>query len=175
PVPQQYAAATGNSGTGSKARATKPVTNVSAEEAGLLKEIDAINDLNRTEISVEVATRARSGEKGLSALKDIETPIEAQITTLGLGQFGLKIIPVLVDAGTLYLNDPSLAGQYGRNAILVERAKYAKVPLTTIARQQGLSSVATLDQEAKGVALNLSYELAGVRADIGSSPIGFPV
>ncbi|MFZ6659060.1 tetratricopeptide repeat protein, partial [Undibacterium sp. TJN19] len=42
PVPQQYAAATGNSGTGSKARATKPVTNVSAEEAGLLKEIDAI-------------------------------------------------------------------------------------------------------------------------------------
>ncbi|MFZ6659204.1 cellulose synthase subunit BcsC-related outer membrane protein, partial [Undibacterium sp. TJN19] len=42
-------------------------------------------------------------------------------------------------------------------------------------RQQGLSSVATLDQEAKGVALNLSYELAGVRADIGSSPIGFPV
>ncbi|MFZ6771055.1 cellulose synthase subunit BcsC-related outer membrane protein, partial [Undibacterium sp. Di26W] len=100
---------------------------------------------------------------------------EAQISTLGLGQFGLKIIPVLADAGTLALNDTNIAGQYGRNAILVERAKYAKVPFTTIARQQGLSNVASLDQEAKGVALSLSYELAGVRADIGSSPIGFPI
>jgi hypothetical protein len=167
PVPQQYAAT-------SRAKPVKAV-NVSAEEAALLKEIDAINDLKRTEVSVEVAGRARSGEKGLSALTDIEIPIEARINTLGLGQFGLKIIPVVVDAGTLFQNDPAVSGQFGRNAIVVERARYAKVPFTTIARQQGLPNVATLDQEAKGVALNLSYELAGVRADIGSSPIGFPV
>ncbi|MFZ6723762.1 tetratricopeptide repeat protein, partial [Undibacterium sp. Ji49W] len=167
-------------GTGSISAArklTKPgqSSNVSPEEASLLKEIDAINELNQSQVTVEVAGRSRSGEKGLSALNGVELPIEAQISTLGLGQFGLKIIPVLADAGTLALNDTNIAGQYGRNAILVERAKYAKVPFTTIARQQGLSNVATLDQEAKGVALNLSYELAGVRADIGSSPIGFPV
>ncbi|MFZ6781048.1 cellulose synthase subunit BcsC-related outer membrane protein [Undibacterium sp. Ji83W] len=171
PVPQQYAVANSNS---SKAKPVK-AANVSAEEAALLKEIDSINELKRTEVSVEVATRTRSGEKGLSALTDIEIPIEARINTLGLGQFGLKIIPVVVDAGTLYLNDPAISGQFGRNAIVVERAKYSKVPFTTIARQQGLSNVATLDEEAKGVALNLSYEMAGVRADIGSSPIGFPV
>ncbi|MFZ6643391.1 cellulose synthase subunit BcsC-related outer membrane protein [Undibacterium sp. TC4M20W] len=171
PVPQQYAVANSNS---SKARPVK-AANVSAEEAALLKEIDSINELKRTEVSVEVATRARSGEKGLSALTDVEIPIEARINTLGLGQFGLKIIPVVADAGTLYLNDPAVSGQFGRNAIVVERARYAKVPFTTIARQQGLSNVATLDEEAKGVALNLSYEIAGVRADIGSSPIGFPV
>ncbi|MBC3921164.1 BCSC C-terminal domain-containing protein, partial [Undibacterium sp. CY18W] len=167
-------------GTGSISAARKlgkpaQSTNVSPEEASLLKEIDAINELNQSQVTVEVAGRSRSGEKGLSALNGVELPIEAQISTLGLGQFGLKIIPVLADAGTLALNDTNIAGQYGRNAILVERAKYAKVPFTTIARQQGLSNVASLDQEAKGVALNLSYELAGVRADIGSSPIGFPV
>ncbi|MBC3921103.1 BCSC C-terminal domain-containing protein, partial [Undibacterium sp. CY18W] len=205
PIPQQYASgnaanvggnaggASGTSGyssgsayasnpagTGSISAARKlgkpaQSTNVSPEEASLLKEIDAINELNQSQVTVEVAGRSRSGEKGLSALNGVELPIEAQISTLGLGQFGLKIIPVLADAGTLALNDTNIAGQYGRNAILVERAKYAKVPFTTIARQQGLSNVATLDQEAKGVALNLSYELAGVRADIGSSPIGFPV
>ncbi|MFZ6781047.1 cellulose synthase subunit BcsC-related outer membrane protein [Undibacterium sp. Ji83W] len=174
PVPQQYAAAPANVAQVSKARPVK-AANVSAEEAALLKEIDSINELKRTEVSVEVATRTRSGEKGLSALTDIEIPIEARINTLGLGQFGLKIIPVVVDAGTLYLNDPAISGQFGRNAIVVERAKYSKVPFTTIARQQGLSNVATLDEEAKGGALNLSYEMAGVRADIGSSPIGFPV
>ncbi|MFZ6770873.1 tetratricopeptide repeat protein, partial [Undibacterium sp. Di26W] len=203
PVPQQYAAsatgpaggagttgyasgsayaanATDNANTGSVTTARKlsksgQTTNVSPEEAALLKEIDALNELNHSQVSVEVAGRARSGEKGLSVLNGVELPIEAQISTLGLGQFGLKIIPVLADAGTLALNDTNIAGQYGRNAILVERAKYAKVPFTTIARQQGLSNVASLDQEAKGVALSLSYELAGVRADIGSSPIGFPI
>ena len=162
-VPQQYS---------SKAKASKPV---SAEEASLQKEIDSINELSRTQVSVEVAGRSRSGEKGLSALNGVEIPIEAQISTLGLGQFGLKIIPVLADAGSLNLNDTSVAGQFGRNAILVERAKYAKLPFTTIAGQQGLSKTSSLDQEAKGVALNLSYELAGVRLDLGSSPIGFPI
>ncbi|MCH8622854.1 cellulose synthase subunit BcsC-related outer membrane protein [Undibacterium sp. TS12] len=176
PVPQQYAQyATGSNTNNTVNRSKARVANVSAEEAALQKEIDAINELSRTEVSVEVAGRSRSGEKGLSALNDIETPIEAQISTLGLGQFGLKIIPVLADAGTLYLNDTNVAGQFGRNAILVERAKFAKVPFTTIARQQGLSNVASLDEQAKGVALNLSYELAGIKADIGASPIGFPV
>ncbi|MFZ6744043.1 cellulose synthase subunit BcsC-related outer membrane protein [Undibacterium sp. JH2W] len=186
-VPQQYAsggssvnyvgtvaANTSNAAVPSRSKASKPA-NVSAEEAALLKEIDAINELNHSDITVAVAGRVRSGEKGLSALSDLETPIEARLSTLGLGQFGLKIIPVVADAGTLNLNDSNIAGQFGRNAIVVERAKYAKVPFTTIARQQGLPTVASLDEEAKGVALSLSYEIAGVRADIGSSPIGFPI
>ncbi|MFZ6875432.1 cellulose synthase subunit BcsC-related outer membrane protein [Undibacterium sp. Di27W] len=169
PVPQQYAATTPG-----RSKASKPA-NVSAEESALLKEIDAINELNHSDITVAVAGRVRSGEKGLSALSDLETPIEARLSTLGLGQFGLKIIPVVADAGTLNLNDSNIAGQFGRNAIVVERARYAKVPFTTIARQQGLPTTASLDEEAKGVALSLSYEIAGVRADIGSSPIGFPI
>ncbi|MBI3729150.1 MAG: tetratricopeptide repeat protein [Burkholderiales bacterium] len=64
-----------NQTTPSKARPAK-AANMSAEEAALLKEIDSINELKRTEVSIEVATRARSGEKGLSALTDIEIPIE---------------------------------------------------------------------------------------------------
>ncbi|MBC3911616.1 tetratricopeptide repeat protein, partial [Undibacterium umbellatum] len=52
-VPQQYAAANTTAAT-SRAKPVK-ATNVSPEEAALLKEIDAINDLKRTEVSVEVA------------------------------------------------------------------------------------------------------------------------
>ena len=148
---------------------------VTQEEAALAKEIESLNELNRSQVTAEFSSRVRSGEKGLSQLKDLEMPVEVQVSTLGMGQFGLKIIPVVVDAGTMYLNDPSISGQFGRNAILVERAKFGKVPFTTIARQQGLSAVSALEQDAKGMALNLSYEIAGVKADIGSSPIGFPV
>ncbi|MFZ6771059.1 hypothetical protein ACO0LM_28765, partial [Undibacterium sp. Di26W] len=106
--------ATDNANTGSVTTARKlsksgQTTNVSPEEAALLKEIDALNELNHSQVSVEVAGRVRSGEKGLSALNGVELPIEAQISTLGLGQFGLKIIPVLADAGTLALNDTNIA------------------------------------------------------------------
>ncbi len=148
---------------------------VSPEEAALLKEIDAINDMRRTQVTASINVRARSGEKGMSQLKDIEAPIEAQINTLGLGQFGLKIIPVMLDAGSFGVNDTNVAGQFGKNAILVERAKYAKLPVTTILKQRGLPAFSEVAQEANGVALNLSYELAGVKVDLGTSPSGFPV
>ncbi len=148
---------------------------VSPEEAALMKEIDAINEMRRTQVTADISIRARSGEKGLSQLKDIETPIEAQINTLGLGQFGLKIIPVMLDAGSFGVNDTNVAGQFGKNAILVERAKYAKLPVTTILKQRGLPANPEIAQEANGVALSMSYELAGVKVDIGTSPSGFPV
>lgn len=148
---------------------------VSPEEAALLKEIDAINEMRRTQLTADISVRARSGEKGMSQLKDIETPIEAQINTLGLGQFGLKIIPVMLDAGSLGVNDTNVAGQFGKNAILVERAKFAKLPVTTILKQRGLPANSEIAQEAHGVALNMSYELAGVKVDLGTSPSGFPV
>ncbi|MBC3884437.1 cellulose biosynthesis protein BcsC [Undibacterium griseum] len=148
---------------------------ISPEEAALMKEIDDLNALNRSEVTIGATARARSGQSGLSQLKDIETPIEAHITTLGMGQFGLKVIPVMIDAGTLQLNDTSVAGQFGRNTILNERAKYAKTTLPQVARERGLSDVAALDQVAKGVALNLSYELAGFKLDAGSSPMNFPI
>lgn len=143
--------------------------------ASLQQEIDAIQDLNKSAVSAGFSARARSGEKGLSQLKDLETPIELQVASLGKGQLGLKLIPVLVDAGTLYLNDTSIAGQYGRNAQLNERAKFDKQPFTTIAAQEGLPNVPALTQQAKGVALSLSYEIASLKIDVGASPVGFAV
>lgn len=154
-----------------------PMTNapLSGEQASLQQEIDAIQDLNKSALSVGFSARARSGEKGLSQLKDLETPIELQVSSLGKGQLGLKIIPVMLDAGTLSLNDVSVAGQYGRNAELNERAKFDKVPFTTIARQEGLPDLPSLSQQSTGVALSLSYEIASLKIDVGASPVGFPI
>ena len=168
--------------SGARESATSPgsakkqaVQNVSPEEEALMKEIDSLNELNRSEVTVGLASRARSGQSGLSQLKDTEMPMEAHLSTLGYGQFGLKIIPVVIDPGVLYLNDPNTGGLFGKNVILSQQAQYAKVPFTTIAQQQGLSNAASIDQIAKGVALSLSYELSGFKLDIGSSPIGFPI
>jgi hypothetical protein len=85
------------------------------------------------------------------------------------------VIPVVIDAGTLQLNDANIAGQFGRNTILNEQAKFAKVAFSTQARTRGLSDASSIEQVAKGVALNLSYELAGVKLDVGSSPLNFPI
>lgn len=161
--------------TGRKTDSAASTAPVSAEEAALIKEIDALNELNRSEVTAGFAARARSGQSGLSQLKDLETPIEAHITTLGYGQFGLKVIPVVIDAGTLQLNDANIAGQFGRNTILNEQAKFAKVAFSTQARTRGLSDASSIEQVARGVALNLSYELAGVKLDVGSSPLNFPI
>ena len=150
-------------------------SNISPQEEALMKEIDSLNELNRSEVTVEVTSRARSGQSGLSQLKDTEVPIEGHLSTLGLGQFGLKIIPVVLDPGNLNINDPNSGGLFGKNVILSQQAQFASVPLTTIAQQQGLSNIASLDQRTSGVALSLSYELSGFKLDIGSSPIGFPL
>ena len=148
---------------------------VSPEELALQKEIDSLSELNRSEVTAGVSLRARSGQSGLSQMKTTEVPIEGHLTTLGMGNFGLKIIPVVLDSGTLDLNDTNVAGQYGKNLILNERAKFAGTPFTTVAKAQGLNSVAAIQQEARGTALQISYELNGFKLDLGSSPSGFPV
>lgn len=154
---------------------TQENTQPSPEEAALIKEIDALRELDRSDVAIGLNARARSGQSGLSQLKDIETPIEAHLSTLGMGQFGLKIIPVQIDAGTLNLNDSNVAGQFGKNTIINERAKFASQSFTSVAQARGLSNVASIDQVAKGVALNISWELSGFKADIGSSPLNFPI
>lgn len=168
------AASVGDS-AGGNARSALTRAPASAEEASLLEEIDALNSLNRSQVSVGFAARARSGEKGLSQLKDIEMPIELYLSSLGMGQMGLKIIPVSVDAGTLYLNDPAISGQFGKNAGINERAKFAKQTFSSVAAKAGLSSVSQLSEQAKGVALSLTYELSGFKLDAGTSPTDFPV
>jgi len=177
-APVAYSGATVNSRSGAtlpKSISSSGASNVSPEEEALMREIDSLSELNRSEVTVGLTARARSGQSGLSQLKDLETPIEAHLSTLGYGQFGLKIIPVLIDPGVLNLNDPNSGGLFGKNVILSQRAQSAKVTFATIAQQQGLSNVASIAQETKGVALSLSYELAGFKVDVGSSPIGFPI
>ncbi|MFZ6673836.1 cellulose synthase subunit BcsC-related outer membrane protein [Undibacterium sp. Xuan67W] len=168
-------AATGSDSVGGTARSALTRAPASAEEASLLEEIDALNSLNRSQVSVGFAARARSGEKGLSQLKDIEMPIELYLSSLGMGQMGLKIIPVSIDAGTLYLNDQAISGQFGKNAGINERAKFAKQSFSSVAAKAGLSSVSQLSEQAKGVALSLTYELSGFKLDAGTSPTDFPV
>jgi cellulose synthase operon protein C len=103
-----------------------------------------------------VTVRARSGTPGLDQLADISAPLEASIVPDGIGgRIAASVTPVLLDNGTLSGTANIL--RFGSNAGTGKMA----VPTTNT---------------AEGVGLGVSYHLGKVlSADIGSSPLGFPV
>ncbi len=100
----------------------------------------------------------KSGTPGISGLKAIELPVEVRVPVGYAGQAFVHIDPVSVDAGNLQLDDLYNLRQYGKIQALAPGG---------IAGAPG--------QSAHGTAIALGYETADVRADIGTTPLGFPV
>jgi hypothetical protein len=71
-------------------------------------------------------------------------------------RFTFTAEPVLVDAETLDLGDRSVARRFGS------------------IRAHLMDDVASVDQSAEGVALNLAWRFRGLTLDVGSTPLGFP-
>lgn len=117
-------------------------------------------ELRRLEASVGawasagLASRSRRGESGLSRLLAIETPLDLVGPEWELGRLGLRVKPVVLDAG-------EVSGE--RN----------KLRFGTLALINGESD--DLDQSADGVAVSLSYRVGEFSADIGTTPLGFEV
>ncbi|MES0873818.1 cellulose biosynthesis protein BcsC [Sinimarinibacterium thermocellulolyticum] len=100
------------------------------------------------------ASRSRRGESGLSRLLAIETPFDLASQEWELGRLGLRVKPVVLDAGTV-------SGL--RN----------KLRFGTLALINGESG--DLDQSADGIALSLGWRIGEFAADIGTTPLGFDV
>ncbi len=109
-----------------------------------------------TRASGDVTFRARSGTPGLDRLADISAPLVASVAPDGIsGRITARVTPVLLDNGTLSGTENIL--HFGSNA----GAGTLAVPAT---------------KTATGAALDLSYQHGSLlSADIGSSPLGFPV
>lgn len=108
---------------------------------------------------IETGYRERSGEAGLSALKEL-TGSAAISTGVGNGRLSAKAEAVVLDGGA-----PSASGQarFGGNglpeaAAIVGRVDQANVPVGT--------------QHASGVALSASYTSPLLHLEAGTTPLG---
>jgi tetratricopeptide (TPR) repeat protein len=100
-----------------------------------------------------------NGASGISNLTVVELPIEVRVPVGDSGgRVFAQVDPVTADAGTLQSSD------------LYDTRQYGKVLALSPGGISGASG-----QSARGNAVALGYDRDGLRADIGSTPIGFPV
>jgi predicted Zn-dependent protease len=131
---------------------------------GLSAEID--HSMTELRASMAPATEAgaalrnRSGTSGLSALTDLSLPLEASFSPGGVGRLRLLAQPVFLFAGSVGAS-ASAQSQFGTQALSVGPS--------------GLHGPIAGGQNASGVLLNLAYSYGWLDADIGGTPIGFPV
>lgn len=99
------------------------------------------------------------GVPGVSNLTTAEIPIEARVPVgYGGGLAFVQVDPVSINAGTPLLSDLYNLRQYGK-ILTAPGGTIASVPV----------------QSSSGTALAVGYEGGGLRADIGTTPLGFPV
>ncbi len=127
---------------------------------------DEIADMERRRARGYVATGTDYLNKpgvspGISNLTKLELPVEIHMP-IGYGgeQTFVSVDPVYANAGALQLADNYDFLRYGK----------------TLAMDPGMYSRAVASpQDVRGVALAAGYEGDGLRVDIGSTPLGFPV
>lgn len=119
---------------------------------------DELREVQQSQISsfsVGGVARARQGEAGMSQLSEIQAPVQLKMN-VGDGHLLLGVTPTGVSAG-------SPGSSYG--AI----SRFGGGPDTAMAMpERGAGS-----QSDSGIGLSVGYESGGLRADIGSTPLGF--
>lgn len=126
----------------------------------LSREIDReLNSLKKqTAIIVDggLGFRGRSGESGLGRVNELNVPVKARIP-VGNAALVPTIMPVTLDAGTIAA-DPSTLARYGANSIV------------------GLAGVIQPNNaRATGIAFGMGIDWGRLTADVGSTPLGFPI
>jgi tetratricopeptide (TPR) repeat protein len=144
PVQQNVPAPMWNNGPGALA---------AAGPLSVQQELDQINQETTSTVSGGVSIHNRSGEQGLSALTDIEAPLEGRVRA-GNGHIVVRVTPVTLDSGTA-------DGRYDVSS------RFGSGPAAAT------GSTAINAQNAQGVGLSAGYETNHYRLDVGTTPIGF--
>jgi hypothetical protein len=108
--------------------------------------------------------RDRSGTSGLSRLDEYTVPLEATFSPAGVGRITLLATPALLRAGSLGGNTYSQS-QFGTGALGL-RYNTSTFATSYVGASPG-------NQHADGVGLDLAYQLNNLKADFGTTPIGF--
>lgn len=144
--------------TGTLAMAGQPAFPEQPLQTEAEEEIARMERRREGHVSAGYDIRSKPGTAGVSAFTTTELPIEARIPLGYSGHALVHIDPVSADAGTLSPNDLYTLDRYGQIQALAP-AGIAGVPR----------------QSARGVAVAVGYETDDWRADIGTTPLGFPV
>ncbi|MDO8310636.1 MAG: cellulose synthase subunit BcsC-related outer membrane protein, partial [Sideroxyarcus sp.] len=128
------------------------------------KVADEVTDIERRRAKGYVTTgvdylNKPGGTPGISNLTAMEVPIEIHMPVgYSGGRAFFQVDPVSANAGALQLTDLYNLRQYGK-VLALAPAGIASAP----------------EQSAQGTTLAAGYEGDGMRADIGTTPLGFPV
>lgn len=155
PAAATWAAATGQAMQQERAAVAPVKGTLQAQIENLRADIRDIEQNRAPEFSIGSLVTSRRGEAGMSSLVAIEVPMEMKFG-LGEGKLGLRLTPVVVDAGapdTLY----DVLSRFGGG------------PVTTLAHPLAPAG----SQNDAGLGIGASYESGGWRADIGTTPLGF--
>lgn len=123
-------------------------------------DLDALASKGGTRVDVRTEYRQRSGETGLSKSQQVGGSAELS-TGLAGGRVSARVNALAIDAGR-----PTGSGlaRFGRNGTLEAQGNVAALP-------SALVTAAT--QQASGVAVSAAYSSSLVKADVGTTPLGF--
>ena len=120
------------------------------------RELATLKRDTATVVEAGLGFRGRSGESGFGRLNEVTVPLKGRIP-IGNGAMTALVMPVGLDAGSI-ATDAGTLGRYGSNALL---------PLANVVPPGAL--------RATGVAVGLGFEWGRLSADVGSTPLGFPI
>ncbi|QXQ05066.1 BCSC C-terminal domain-containing protein [Sphingosinicellaceae bacterium] len=123
-------------------------------------DIEALASNSGTRADVRTEYRQRSGEVGLSKSQQVSGSAELS-TGLAGGRVSARVNALSIDAGR-----PTGSGlaRFGRNGTLEAQGIVAALPSALVAADT---------QQASGVAVSAAYSSNLVKADVGTTPMGF--
>ncbi|CAN5883670.1 cellulose biosynthesis protein BcsC [soil metagenome] len=128
--------------------------------AKLQSDITALSSNTGPRADVTMGYRQRSGETGLSELRELSGTAGVSADLLG-GRIGLSASAKVIDAGR---PEGSALARFGRNATNEAVGIVAAQPSKLVQADT---------QHASGVAVGASYENPWLLAEVGTTPIGF--
>jgi tetratricopeptide (TPR) repeat protein len=155
--------ASGYAAAGTSANGGVPQAGVAGGDATLIRlrnDIARLSDDSGPRAEMKLGFRERSGETGLSGLRQLSGTATLSTGVAG-GRVSVSATPMVIDSGRP--TGSSLA-RFGRNATPEAQGIVNALPSV-------LTQADT--QHASGVAVAASYDSPGVRIDVGSTPIGF--
>lgn len=123
--------------------------------------LQGLEDRRQGQVAIGWYESDLTGTHGISQDNNTEIPLYVRIPDGYTGHYFFHADTVRLDAGTLPADDFEAAYEYGKIAAL------------------GNKGLGPINETATGVALAAGYEFSGAnnswRADLGSTPIGFPI
>ena len=141
--------------------------------AAIEKELSSVRESRSPQIKQGATIRGNNGESALSKITDVETPFEISFP-IGDDRMAVRVTPVWLNTGTIH--QPS--GGNLRFGGLTEAQGNTILDLPVEDQSAALGSLigeSIGTQKDAGAGLALAYEMPslGLKADLGSSPVGF--